>query len=295
MYRVNRRSPQTRFFPGKSIIPLASLTASFLGLIVLPMGWSWGEDADAGWYPASSLLLSASDDTLTVEVRGVPLGAILDELGRQTAITVRVEDSVAEEEIQTEFRNLPLDEGIRRLLQGQSYILIYADATSAGESRAGSDVREIRVLKRGVPHEPNRNGVANLPGVTGRLQASTLERWKAADAKARIETLGDLADHDQEQLVAALALAIEDDDPGVREFALEVMEDMDQILPITLLAEVALRDPSPELRMVALDLLADGGQEAALTPLELAVQDSDPRVSELAQELLADLEEESGN
>ncbi len=101
----------------------------------------------------------------------------------------------------------------------------------------------------------------------------------------------DLEDRDAEEVLAALDLATQDDDPEVREIALEIMEDMDQPMPVELLADMALSDPSPELRMDALDLLVDSDQEAAQAYLEQAVQDSDADVNERAQELLEDIQE----
>jgi hypothetical protein len=103
-----------------------------------------------------------------------------------------------------------------------------------------------------------------------------------------------------EELVTAVTMAVKDDNPDVRLAALEIFETLQEFEPIDniaeyppskFLAEMALTDPQPKFRMIALDLLAEEGQEVALKPLNQALNDPDPRVSELALDLIIEFEE----
>jgi hypothetical protein len=103
-----------------------------------------------------------------------------------------------------------------------------------------------------------------------------------------------------EELVTAVTMAVKDDDPDVRLAALETFETLQEFEPIDdiaeypsskFLAEMALTDPQPKFRMIALELLAEAGQEVALEPLNHALNDPDPGVSELALDLIVEFEE----
>jgi hypothetical protein len=103
-----------------------------------------------------------------------------------------------------------------------------------------------------------------------------------------------------DELVTAIAMVVKDDDPYVRLTALETFETLQEFEPIDdiaeypsskFLAEMALTDPQPKFRMIALELLAEAGQEVALEPLNHALNDPDPGVSELALDLIVEFEE----
>ena len=54
-------------------------------------------------------------------------GEVVAELAQQTGIDVKVQGAAAVERVSTEFTNLPLEEGIKRILQGKNYALTYAE------------------------------------------------------------------------------------------------------------------------------------------------------------------------
>ena len=120
---------------------------------------------------------------------------------------------------------------------------------------------------------------------------------KISDGKGKEDdkaaALLNMAEQDAEH---AVDMAIQDPDPEVREVALAILEDELVDDPnnealIERLANIALTDPDPELRMGALGLIADTNPEAALPILELAQNDPNPQVSEFALELIQEREE----
>jgi hypothetical protein len=79
--------------------------------------------------PASSdkgrIDLKVNGDTISVELREVPLKEILDMLEREQGIWFRGRESVLEEKVSVWFTDLPLEEGLRRILSDINHILIY--------------------------------------------------------------------------------------------------------------------------------------------------------------------------
>jgi hypothetical protein len=61
-------------------------------------------------------------------------------------------------------------------------------------------------------------------------------------------------------------------------------------VPVERLTRLAREDCDADLRMQALELLADHAPEAAREALEAAMQDADPAVREHAERLLEDVE-----
>ncbi len=168
---------------------ISSLITTFLLLHLIPAMAVWGSDVDGEPRSGTSLLLSASGGALTVDIKAVPLSKVLEELSRQAAITVQVEPSSAETEVWDEFQDLPLEQAIRRLLQGQSYVLIYPDTPSASEKGVISNPAEIRVLRSGAVREPSKKAVVTIAGGTrqaDKLQTSTLDQFRTADTEARV-------------------------------------------------------------------------------------------------------------
>ena len=66
------------------------------------------------------------DDTLTVDLVGVPLSEILAEIARQTRAEIRG-GSRESGEVTARFEGVPLSQALDRLLRGQSYTLIYGE------------------------------------------------------------------------------------------------------------------------------------------------------------------------
>ncbi len=85
--------------------------------------WACGGGSESG--SPSSLALSLQDQQLSAALRHAAVGDVLAELARQTGIHVRVEGAAAIERVSVEFTNLPLEEGIKRILQGKNYALTY--------------------------------------------------------------------------------------------------------------------------------------------------------------------------
>lgn len=102
------------------------------------------------------------------------------------------------------------------------------------------------------------------------------------------EVLEDLGTEALSEAVADTAL---DRDWEVRAAALRTLEDMHEFAPLEWVAASAMTDPEPQIRMIALELLAYGDPDEAMDTIDQALDDKDPKVRELAADLLHEFEQ----
>lgn len=95
---------------------------------------------------APAWVLVVQGDRLTVELKGVPLGAVLADLARQAGLRVALSEATGQDLVSARFRNMPLDQGIRRLLGPRSYVLVYAPRASGPSAPGPGRISEVMVL-----------------------------------------------------------------------------------------------------------------------------------------------------
>lgn len=246
-------------------------TSVLLLFFLLP--WDGGvRDASAS---EASFDLTFRDNLLNAKIETVSLKEVLERLSRLTNIEISLEKSVGDETVTVEFKNLPLEEGILRILQGKSYALTYDQNPFLKGRRVLPKVVGIRVVPEGAGSSMDKeraDSVILLPGSSeGGRPPETLEG----------QIGNTLFPQDSDK-----GLGLRDQDPKVREAELERLGQGDQPIPVDSLAEMVLTDKSPQLRMDAMSLLAEKGGDAALDTLTQAIRDPDPGVSGLAMGLL---------
>lgn len=215
------------------------------------------------------------DGLISIDVRKASLGDVFSEIQEQAAIAFDAPESVASQLVSQRFSNLPIAQGIQRLLSQQNYLIVHAPSASAEQAPGLS----VRVL-----------GESNLPtGLVRPESGSVADRDDAASQRAtRLSALAD--DADPATIVSAVEQSINDPHDLVRETALLVLAMMppDKV-PATLVANVALNDPNAGLRLIALEMLghlSSSNREVATRTLSTAINDHNPEVQQLAQELL---------
>jgi hypothetical protein len=243
--------------------------------IFLPfLGWYAG-GAGAEARSGTSYVLTLQYDHLSAAIENLPLRDVLEKLSRLTDIEVSLEGSVGDESVTVEFKNLPLEDGIRRILQGKSFALTYTQTSFSKGHAALPKVVGIRVVPKGAGQSINKES------------ADSVIPFSSSDTRERPpESLEARTREALPPPESATASGLRDQDPKVREAILEKLGQTGQTVPVEPLAEMALTDASPALRMDALELLAEKGGDAALDSLKQALQDPDPGVRGLAQGLL---------
>jgi type II secretory pathway component HofQ len=85
-----------------------------------------------------------ADNRLTVEVKDVSLVWLLQEIARQSGLTLEYNGSL-EERVTIRFNNLPIDEGLRRILHEQNFALEYVQERQ--EKNQSTVLRPVNTLK----------------------------------------------------------------------------------------------------------------------------------------------------
>lgn len=216
---------------------------------------------------------------LSANIASIPLTNVLDRLGQEIGAQIYRGNMILEEEISVKFDGLPVEEGIKRLFRGKSYVVIQQTVPMPSGNgnqvvKAAAVVTEIHLLPQGTA------ATKEPPSV----EWETNDYGKTEDRVAELEQV--VADGDPDGLTAAIEIALEDPDRDLRLHALGLIESPDHV-SIETLNDVALTDTSPDLRMEALGiLLSIHGPSAALPVLEQALADRDSDVSALAKQTI---------
>ncbi|MGB4780515.1 HEAT repeat domain-containing protein [Candidatus Methylomirabilis sp.] len=223
-------------------------------------------------------------DRLTVRFQRVPLEAALKAIARKSG-TALILEAPLEDVVTITFDNLPLDEGLRRLLGNRSYGLFYDE----GRSGHGAVLKRVMVLTK-------EHG-------EGRMRADREEefhQWRQvaledSDPARRKEAVEILAGEELGQsLDIFIKVMKQDGDGDVREAALDAVEGLDTIL-FEPLFEVALQAREPSSRRRVLKLLSERGKDDPRIQdvlLRAATADADEEVRTTALGLLESFETE---
>ncbi len=171
-----------------------------------------GADATVTARPA--FVITVRGERLSVALDRAPLGRVLSELARKAKIHVEFPASIQNDLISERFDNLPLEQGISRLLLGRSFAVFYDTASSRQQS--GSN--PARMTQLSVLPKAGRIGSA-------RVAEDALNAWDTPaflqdpDPKARLTGLDDYAQRRDTMAINTLAQAMLDPDETVRDKA----------------------------------------------------------------------------
>ncbi len=242
---------------------LGALWASVALCVAVP---SWAADRQP-------LEVSAKGAQLSVNARDVPVKQVLASIGNASGIHILVESTVdvelASELTSIEFSDVPVEDGLKRLLRERNVMFVYEP----------SGLIEVRVYAHGPP------GAA--PVARDRMERLTSTRQPAPAARALPDATPDEPD-DAAVLDKALATLRGGKERAALEEALDTLQGLEKVPFEPLLAFVASNSDA-ELRARALDMLSEhGGKDARFRTLlrSLASSDPDEDVRNAAQDLL---------
>jgi HEAT repeats len=222
-------------------------------------------------------------DKLTLRAQGVPLSEVLSTLGKQAKLTtiLRVEDNTFRTALVTvNFSNVPLEQGLRRLLRDWSYALVQETATG-----------EIKLFILG--QSGGSKSVPTPGGKTNSRAETLMEKTMQDKDAALLQASPSRGDRENVQTEETLRTELLSADPEVRLTAVKAMvsaeggdssmEDIRQLVE---------QDPDPQVRAAALDLLIlyDPSEEATQVLRNLAAG-PDESLREIAVERLTLMEE----
>lgn len=232
---------------------------SFLLLLSIPvLGLGASGDSGAG---GASFVVEAKNDLLTLRANDIPLKEVLTEIVDQSGISITIHGEL-EGLISADFSDLPMDEGLKRLVKGLNYVFIYG--SEKGKSGTLPIKRVIIYSKKGG-------------GPIRRLESRRVvpERQPSQEL--------------EEASFDSLVKALQDKDPAVREEAVDRLVDLEDKRAINHLSRVLLQDKAPDVRESAAEALGDFGDRRVVRPLVRALRDEDAGVRESAVYALVEI------
>lgn len=228
---------------------------------------------------AGPRLVWFADGYLTVRVRDIPLGKLLDEIARQSGLAV-VRHVALNRRVTLEFYRLSLEQALRRILRHRSFVLEYGV----------TQPRSLWILPQGGEEYAHRDSIVESRETKG--IATRISMLQAAlnsgDTEQREEAALELGESGHAQAVALLTLALADRDEDVREAAVVSLAEIEGAEAVQALA-IALHDQNPKVREEAIDALGEIGGEVAIGLLEQASADEVKFVRQAAAEVLDEL------
>lgn len=237
-----------------SCVSLSLLVSLFTSLPGLP--------ADAPF------ALHAKNNRLTLSVEDADLVKVLSEIVDQTGIRVVIYGQL-DKTISTRFSDLPLDEGLRRVVRDFNHVFIYDVGKGKKENPV---IREVIIYAEGGEIQKDRE----TP--TERISRSVITPQEGASPELEKASL--------ESLVGAL----KNSNPDVREEAVDLLAELNDRRATPYLAEVLLKDVNEDVRASAADALGEIGSKEAIGSLTRALNDPEAYVRESVVDALADLE-----
>lgn len=288
---------------------------------------AWGNTLTT--QPPENWELFLKDENLTAHIHGIPLTLVLERFQKTTNIATVINGNMGDRLVKADFENLPLEKGLQKLLKGHQFILTFGDGAkqktpskhkiealhvypALPARELASQNPPVRALAEATPpSNPARLEIQTNPVFSHEDQGEKSESHEPDLANLTDEELKELASQSKDPNLLLEALdelldrgrvaealpflqsSLKNPDPLIRESALDLLYDMEHP-PVGLIADVARYDPSPDLRLDALDQLTDVlefGNNPAFTLAALqnvALGDSNVEVRLEAMEILVD-------
>ncbi|ETX06431.1 HEAT repeat domain-containing protein [Candidatus Entotheonella palauensis] len=202
-----------------------------------------------------------------------------------------------------------LVQALKELLRDENYAIIITTGPRTNETSPPRDLAEVRIFSHTAGElPPPLQAIANRPEIetaeertadepatsAERLEQRATEAENPEDRIEALESLTELGDADAEAVLLSFRLLHNDNAVEVREAAMNVLFDLRGQDVYDVISKAAIEDPSPLLRVKALDNLVDLSDRSMRNALEAALlqalEDQDRRVSEHAEKLLTTLE-----
>ena len=268
-------------------VVFAVTTSSLGGFLFIPApspipDEPWGQTNPRP--PAPTVIVK--DARLTVEAQDVALQWVVDEIAKQADLTIHGTGLLGGLTISTRLESVPVDQGLKELLQGFDVFFLYTPVNDRPTS-----LRSVWIYQRG-------QGTLLVP-VPAEQWASTSELERGLsdpDPEVRALAIESLVERWGERALDKVLQALLDTDNYVRERALDAAAGAGLELPAQQLQILASADTSDEVRRLALQNFADHSEVSVSDVralLEAARFDPSPAVQKEAEQILKSLERAS--
>jgi HEAT repeat protein len=213
------------------------------------------------------------DGRLTVSAKGCPLGQLLDEISSKAEVAVIATADVGTQPVSIQFKDLPLDTGLRQILENYDLFFFFA-----ADNKPLAHLRAIWVYPKG-----KARGFAPVPPEQWASTKDVQRQLNDPDAGVRARAVEAIVERKRDKAQDEVNQALTDKDPQVRTRALYAALSSGVDVPEQTLTDLLFTDQSPEVRFLALDALAGSPKGVAMA--ELFLNDPDPHVQSRAREI----------
>jgi len=294
---------------GSSVIPSARTTLVLLSarimacliLAVPTVNISTAPPVQAA--PVSAVQVTIQQGLLTVDVRDAALADLLRTIGELAGFRVTIHGDVTAP-VTDAFTDLPLGEGIRRVVGGNGLVLIYAPSQGGGSAGVPTEVwvyatgpRPRDQVTQALAHPDSSARLEAVRSLLGRRDEAAGEALaqiltQAPDPTVRAQAATALGTVGGAQADDALVAALDDQDPSVRIEATRAITALKGDEAADPLASVLLGDQDPKVRLEAARALAALKTDEAHGVLKAADWDKDESVRRVVSSALARWESE---
>jgi hypothetical protein len=211
---------------------------------------------------------------LTVKANGSSFEKILETISKRTGILFYLSVDTWGP-VTIEFHNLPIEEGLRRLLDGMNFAFFYSEGESNTAKSPIVKLKEVRVLSgsaangHGQERDTSFSAKVQEPEVT-LLGAALVDTNGTSLNQETAEALEGSAD-DLDAINRLAKSALEDTDPSVREDAAQELGKTWSPEAVDPLAQALAGDQDSFVRRTAAEALGRTWSEAAVDPLSQAL------------------------
>ncbi|MDN3515573.1 MAG: HEAT repeat domain-containing protein [Candidatus Brocadia sp.] len=214
-----------------------------------------------------TLDIKFNNGQLSVKIKNSPLEKVLKEIMSQSGARIWLNDTI-DGAVTLEFQNIPVGEGVRRILKDKNYAFVHAlhDAKEGKLSIISASKSQEIFTK--IKEEPPRKHPPR-PGVPIAKKDKPKKEVPSFEALAKD--------------------ALENEDSGKREDAIIALGESKDPKAIEIISKALANDPVEDVRLSAIDALLDIGDKSVVDPLSAALSDRDPWVRESAVEALGEV------
>ena len=208
----------------------------------------------------NSLFAKYEDDLLSVDIKDVPLGDVLQKLSDETGILFSFPPPIGEERVMVRFSNFTVPDALNKILSSHDRIFIYEENQPDADESPPSRLKEVRIFTP-LPKGTTRGATTEPSTVTSKKSAQATKETAKTNTVRRKTGKRPSGRRGKRQTVASLG-----DD---------------------------LKNSDINVRLEAVRRLGSIRNADAIGHLTTALEDKDSQVSDLARDRLQEIQEDS--
>ncbi len=230
------------------------------------------------------LEVELQDGLLTVDAQNVKLESVLYAIGENAGFDVVINGMLDSQPSSWSFDSLPPIEIIRSMVDEYNIAMHY-DFQDDKTSSENDDTLWIFGNFASSNVEDTESVESN-----SRTHSLSMVLQQDDDPSARLQAINELSTIGGAEASEALTNGLGDSDPAIRIEVIRSLGSVGADKAIPTLAQVLYSDPDSDVRLAAVQTIAEQNSEVAKLILKVAIEDKDETVREVAKEALNRLE-----